>query len=622
MKRILSLLMVCVMAFAMIGTASAAETDVYRTLYSGEITTLNYLITASTNEFALAANLIDTLVEYDEFGQVKPSLAQSWEESEDGLTWTFHLREDAKWVLADQTEYAPVTANDFVFAAKYILNAQNASSTANILYEVAALAGAKEYYDGTATPEEGKEAAPVMEWDTVGVKALDDYTLQYTLVHPVPYFLSMTTYVCFMPANEKFVTEKGEAFGQATGNDTILYCGAYVLDTFQPQEKRILVRNESNWDKDKVYIARIEETYNKEAGNIGPELYLRGEIDAVGLSTEIASEWLQDEAKANMIHPVRQTSFYSYWYSFNFDPQFDAAYEPDNWKLAVNNENFRKSIYCGLDRVKAMTVTDADNAENLIYNTITPPAFVDLSGLDYIQLDALKGITDLGADTFNKEQALAYKETAVQELTAAGATFPVKILMSYNPGTSGWSRECEIVEQQLEELLGKDYIDIILEPGPTSGFLSAVRRCGNYALLKVNWGPDYADPQTYTDPFAVGNNYQFMDTSKDEKTAATVQEYLGLLEAAKAITGSLEERYNAFAKAEAFLIEHALAVPFGTGSGGYTASRLDPFSCQYAPFGISIERFKGQKLLEKPMNTDEYYDAQDAWEEARAALAK
>ncbi len=620
MKRILSLLMVCVMALAMVGTASAAETDVYRTLYSGEITTLNYLITASTNEFALAANLIDTLVEYDEFGQIQPSLALSWEESEDGLTWTFHLREDAKWVLADQTEYAPVTANDFVFAAKYILNAQNASSTADILYGV--VEGAEAYYKGTATPEEGAEPAPVMEWETVGIKALDDYTLQYTLVHPVPYFLSMTTYVCFMPASEKFVTEKGEAFGQATGNDTIAYCGAYVLDTFQPQEKRILAKNETNWDKDKVHIARIEQTYNKEASTIGPELYLRGEIDAVDLSTEIATEWLQDEAKADLIHPVRQTSFYSYWYSFNFDPQFDAAYEPDNWKLAVNNENFRKSIYSGLDRVAAMKVTDADNAENLIYNTITPPAFVDLNGQDYINLGALKAITELGADTFNKDQALAYKEAAVAELTAAGATFPIKILMSYNPGSSGWDHECEVVEQQLEGLLGSDYIDIILEPGPTTGFLSAVRRCGNYAMLKVNWGPDYADPQTYTEPFDVGNNYQFMDKSTDETTVAAVTEYLALLEAAKAITGDLDARYNAFAAAEACLIGHALAVPFGTGSGGYTASRLDPFSSQYAPFGISIERFKGQKLLEKPMNTDEYYDAQDAWEEARAALAK
>ncbi len=620
MKRILSLLLVCVMAFALLGTASAADTDVYRTLYSGEITTLNYLITATTNEFALAANLIDTLVEYDEFGQIQPSLALSWEESEDGLTWTFHLREDAKWVKADQSEYAPVTAQDFVFAAKYILNAQNASSTADILYGV--VDGAEAYYLGTATPEEGAEPAPVTEWDTVGVKALDDYTLQYTLVHPVPYFLSMTTYVCFMPANEQFVTEKGETFGQATGNDTILYCGAYVLEDFQPQEKRVLAKNETNWDKDKVYIARIEETYNKEASTIGPELYLRGEIDSVGLSTEIASEWLQDEAKADLIHPVRQTSFYSYWYSFNFDPQFDAAYEPDNWKLAVNNENFRKSIYCGLDRVKAMTVTDADNAENLIYNTITPPAFVDLNGQDYISLDALKAVTDLGAGTFNKEQALAYKDAAVAELTAAGATFPVKILMSYNPGTAGWSRECEIVEQQLEELLGSDYIDIILEAGPTSGFLSAVRRCGNYALLKVNWGPDYADPETYSEPFADGNNYNFMYKSEDAATAATVQEYYGLVDKAIAITGDLEARYNAFAAAEAFLIDHALVVPFGTGSGGYTASRLDPFTSQYAPFGISMERFKGQKLLEKPMNTDEYYDAQDAWEEARAALAQ
>ena len=619
MKRFLAILTAFALALSLAGSALAADTGTYRTLYSGEITTLNYLITATTNEFGLAANLIDTLVEYDEFGQIQPSLATDWGVSDDGLTWTFHLRDDVNWVKADGTVYAPVTANDFVFSAKYILDAQNGSSTADILYGV--IAGAEAYYDGTSTPEEGAEPAPVQEWDTVGVKALDDYTLQYTLTDPTPYFLSMTTYVCFMPANEQFVTEMGENFGQATGNDTILYCGSYVLESFEPQNNRVLVRNEANWDKDRVYITRIEEKYNKEASTIGPDLYLRGEIDSVSISSEIAQEWLQDEAKADLIHPVRRTSFYSYWYSLNFDPQFDAIYEPDNWKLAVNNENFRKSLYYGLDRVKAMAVTDADNAENLLYNTITPPAFVDLSGKDYVTLDALKPITDLGASTFDKDQAIAYRDAAKEELTAAGATFPIKILMVINPNEANRSKEYEVIEQQLEGLLGNDYIDILLESGPSSGFLKEIRRSGNYAFMKVNWGPDYADPNTYSEPFWEGNSYAFMYRSEDEGTQALVKEYLDLVAAAQAITDDLEARYNAFAEAEAFLVNHALVIPCGTDNGGYTASRLDPFTSQYAPFGISMERYKGQKLLEKPMNTDEFYDALDAWEAAREALA-
>lgn len=132
----------------------------------------------------------------------------------------------------------------------------------------------------------------MMDWETVGVKAVDDYTLQYTLKNPVPYFLSMTTYVAFMPVNETFLNEMGANFGVATGNDTILYCGAYILSEFAPQEKRVLTKNESNWDADNVFIERIEQTYNKEASTISPELYRRGEIDSASIDSTLAADWL------------------------------------------------------------------------------------------------------------------------------------------------------------------------------------------------------------------------------------------------------------------------------------------------------------------------------------------
>ncbi len=250
------------------GLGAKRKTVAYRTLYSGEITSLNYLTTATANEFAMAANVIDTLVEYNQYGEVKPSLALSWEYDAATLTYTFKLREDAVWVKADGTVYANVTANDFVAAAKYILDAKNASSTANIFYSV--IKGAEEYYLGTSTPEEGQEPYPVMAFDTVGIKALDNYTLQYTLKEPVPYFLSMLTYVCFMPVNEKFLAEKGDDFGVATSNENLLYCGAYYLETFQPQRLRVYAKNPHNWDAEHVYIERIEQTYNKEASTISP----------------------------------------------------------------------------------------------------------------------------------------------------------------------------------------------------------------------------------------------------------------------------------------------------------------------------------------------------------------
>ena len=628
MRRILAILL-CAALVLTTGAVAVANDNVYRVLYSGEVTTLNYLTTGTTNEFSLASNLIDTLVEYDKYGRVQPSLAESWEVSEDGLTWTFHLREGVKWVDGNGEAVADVTANDFVAAAKYVLDAKNAASTANIFYGV--VEGAKAYYDGTAEPEpaeEGEEApepAPEMPWETVGVKAVDDLTLQYTLTHPVPYFLSMITYVCFMPVYEPFLREKGDQFGVATGNDTLLYNGAYYLAEFKPQESRVIRKNALGWDAENVFIEEVQYIFNMEASTVSPELYLRGEVDEASIDSAIASEWLADPEKAEYIHPVRQTGFYTYFYAFNFDPLFDAEYEPENWKLAVNNENFRKAIYHGLDRLKAMLITDPDNPEPLIYNTVTPPEFVNNNGLDFVDTGALAEITALGLDTFNEEKALEYRDLAKAELEAAGATFPIKVLMPYNPQVGGWDEESQIVEQQLEELLGTDFIDIIVEAGPSTGFLTEVRRAGKYALHKCNWGPDYADPQTYIDPFLKeDSNYNFiwMATQTDEEGNNITDKYYELTAAAVAITGDIAARYEAFAEAEAYLIEHAFIVPFGYGSGGYTGSLLNPFDAQYAPFGISNYRFKGQTKLDDPMNTDEYFEAYDLWLEERAALSE
>ncbi len=615
-------LVVCIAVGAVLYFAKPGAKDktvAYRTLYSGEITSLNYLTTATANEFALAANVIDTLVEYDQYGEVKPSLALSWEYDPENLTYTFKLRQDAVWVKADGTEYAKVTANDFVAAAKYILDAKNASSTANIFYSV--VKGAEEYYLGTSTPEEGQEAYPVMDFETVGIKALDEYTLQYTLKEPVPYFLSMLTYVCFMPVNEKFLAEKGADFGVATSNENLLYCGAYYLETFQPQRLRVYAKNTRNWDAANVHIDRIEQTYNKEASTISPEMFQRGEVDDATITSTIASEWLNDSKTADLIRPVRQSGFYTYFWAFNFDPQFDAAYEPENWKIAVNNENFRQSIYYGLDRVKSKLVMEPDNPESLLFNTVTPPEFVSINGMDYTKMGELADITAMGTATFNADKALEFKAAAVTELQAAGATLPIKILMPYNPSSSSWAEECVVVEQQLEGLLGADYIDIIVEAGPSSGFLKEVRRSGKYALMKCNWGPDYADPNTYTDPFYDGT-YNWPELATEYLDENGVSEYYKLVDAARALTDDLQVRYNAYTTAEAFLIENAMIIPYGYDNGGYTASRLNPFEGQFAPFGISNERYKGQTLLDAPMSTDQYWDAYDKWQEERAKLAE
>ena len=617
MKRALSIALCALLMTACLTGAGMAEEKALNTLYSSEISTLNYLTTSTTKDFAISANVIDTLVEYDRYGNIQPSLAEKWEMSEDGLTWTFHLRRDAVWVNAKGEVQANVTANDFVSAAKYLLDDKNASSTADLFYGV--IAGAEDYYKSTVPAAEGEAAKTPVDFETVGVKALDEYTLQYTLAAPCAYFESMMTYVCFMPVYGPFLEEKGDRFGVADDENSILYCGAYILSEFKPQEVRVLSKNPAYWDKDNVKIDTIRSTFNKEASSIGAEMYKRGEIDSASIDVTTAASWLKDPETAKLIRPVRQTSFYSYFYCLNFDANFDEAYEPENWTKAVNNEAFRKSLYHGFDRVKAMLITEPDNPESIIFNTIVPTNYATLDGIDYTLVGDLKPITELGTGTFDAEKALAFKAQAIEELTAAGATFPVKILLKYNPRVSGWDSECLVIEQQLEALLGTDYIDVIVEAGPADGFLSEVRRSGNYALLKCNWGPDYADPQTFTDPFRKGNNYSFIDKSADTEA---LDYYYGLVEAAKAEAFDLTVRYETFAKAEAFLIDHAYVIPFGFGNGGYVASRIDPFTSQFASYGFTNERYKGSEILDEPMDTDAYFDAYDQWIEDRASQTK
>ncbi|MEO4055025.1 peptide ABC transporter substrate-binding protein [Solibacillus sp. CAU 1738] len=599
------LLLVCLVVGLLAACSDSSETSEFRTVYSGEIKTLNYLKTSETNEFAVAANLVDGLIEYDEYGVVKPGLATEWSHNDDATVWTFKLRKDAQWVTHDGKKYADVVAQDFVDGLNYVLDAKNESSTAWIATVVK---NGDAFYNSKDTG--------MTDFSQVGIKALDEHTLEYTLETSTPYFLSMLNYVCFFPVNGKFLAEKGTDFG--TTRENFLYNGAYILDKFEPQNERVLVKNDTYWDEDKVKINRIRYKYNKEAATVAPELFLRGEIDATSIPTSIIDEWLKNDEKKSQVRQS-QNNFYSYFYALNFNPQFDEEYEPENWKIAVNNKDFRKSLYHALDRVSAMMTVEPYNPQDMLSNTITPKNFVDVEGVDYTQLAPLANITN--NDSFNKDLAVQHKDKAMAAL-AGKATFPIKVLMPYNSGSPDWANRTQVVEQQIENLLGKDYIDIIVEAGPATGFLGEVRRPGKYALLEANWGPDFADPSTYTDPFSEGGTYNKPEFAEGYTEGNGKSKYQNLVDAAKASVNPAE-RYELFAKAEAFLIEEAFVIPYAVGGSGYVASKLNPFEAQYSPFGVTAEKFKGQTVLEKPMSNDQFKKALAEWEQKRAeALAK
>ncbi len=584
-----------------------AEEQVYKTVYAEEVTSINYLTTATNVDFALAANLVETLVDYDRYGIIQPALAESWESSDDGLTWTFHLRKGVKWVDYEGNEVAETTANDFVSAAQYLLNPANESETANIFYSV--IKNAEAYFNKEIT-----------DFGEVGVKAEDDYTLVYTLKEPIPYFESMLTYVCFFPAYGPFLDEMADMFG--TSNSALLYNGSYLLSEFEPQMQRILTKNPTYWDAENIFITELNYKYNKEATALAGEMYKRGEISDVIIPPASLDEWMNDPVLKDQVRPSRLGT-YTYFYAFNFKPTFDAEYEPENWKLAVNNSNFRKAIVAGFNRVASMKTEDPYNPEYRIINTITPPNFASQNGVDYTQTGNLAAVTE--KEFFNEKEAVALRDKAKEELTASGATFPIKVLMPYNTNSTSWANEAQVVKQQLETLLGADFIEVTLLPHAPTGFLDGTRRAGNYAIMKCNWGPDYADPQTYTDPFRREGNYNFPEYTTEVTADGKnfFDAYEALVNSAKTEYTDLTKRYELFANAEAMLIDNAFVSPYNVSGGdGYVASQVHPFETPYSAFGISSNRWKGQKLLAKPLNTEEFNAAQTEWQAARDAAIK
>lgn len=631
-----------------------ADEQVYRSLYSSEVTTMNYLVSGATYELVVGANTIDSLVENDTYGNILPSGAESWEVSEDGLTWTFHLRAGQYWYDADGNQKDPVTANDYVAAARYVCDSAmdcansylmdgwivNASELLN--YTAALLANPVE--QGTEVGEEqdlvvdangiiyegsdwNKETEKYDTWTEVpavtpedlGVEAVDDLTLVYHMVKARPYFLTALQFGTYWPAPASLLAELGENYG--LDNYSMWFNGAYLLSEFKPNEKRVYTKNENNWDAEHIYIERIEQTCNTEATTLAPELFLRGEIDYADIGSDIVADWLSDPEKSQMISSSRVIGDYSYFFGFNFEPKFDAEYEPENWAIAVNNENFRKAVFHGINRDEYLAAKyPGDDPSIHKINTVTPKGFSVNEGKDYVFYGGLAKYTE--GESFDPELAVQFRDAAKAELEAAGCKFPIKVPVNYNTSSTTWANCTVVLEQQLEELLGADFIDIIVVPYSGSSFLKETRRNGNYALQELNWGADFMDPETWADPFDHKNSYNFFcnetleqdginQYTKTEETAALIDQYFELVAAAREETGDMDARYEAFAAAESFYIDHAIVVPGFISGGSYQATKLNAFEGQYAMMGQSSSRYKGQHVYKTAMSQD-MFDAQYA----------
>ena len=637
------------------GTGASGSSSTYTVLYSRQPATLNYLVCSADPDLYHGTQCIDTLVEYDNRGKIREGLATAWEWDADSLTWTFHLR-DENWVDCNGEVLGPVTAQDFVDALAYVLNPDYASSTASLVTPY--VAGADDYYnycvyrnnanngtvaeDGTtyaidangtvtATAADGTATEyPAVDFSAVGVKAVDEHTLTYTLNFDFPGFLSLLSYSPYEPAYGPLLEEFADQF--CTSAETACSCGAFYLAEYTPLESWVMKKNPENYDADSVYIDTVRYIYNQEELISGPEMVKRGEIDQATISSDILDSWLADDTTKDMVSMDRPNTNYTYFYMFNFMPfahEFsnwnvegvDAEYEPENWAKAINNTNFRKAFLYGINNAVTLAVSAPLGYDSYKLNTITPPSFcANADGVDYLKCGDLANITEF----FDEAKAKEYRDAAIEELTAQGVTFPIKVQLPYNPSSTDWDKQCQVLKQQLEGVLndGTDFIDIIITAGPSDSFLSAVRRNGKFEFLLCNWGADYSDPETETDPFyqakdSRGMRYAYLRTGVEDgfitgDTADAVMNYMKAIEEAVKITDDINARYDAFANAEASLINNALVVPMGMSIPPYIATRLNYWEGQYASTGFSNKRLKGIHVLDHYISMSEYEANRDA----------
>ena len=583
------------------------ERTTLKSTYSSEITTFNYLKSAFDATMEINYNLQDALIDFDKYGKLIPCLAESWDISEDKTVYTFHLRDGINWSDWEGNIVAPIVAQDFVDGIHWILTKENASDNAKAVYS--SVKNAQAYYEGTLT-----------DFSQVGIRAIDEKTLEYTLIKPTPYFLTQLDHEAFYPVNGKFLEEQGENFGVDKNN--MLYSGSYLLHDFVPQSHRTLVMNPNYWNKDIISIEKMNYKYNKEANAIASELFLRGEITSFYVPASILDDWMNDPEKKQMMHPDNLTNM-SYWMAFNFDPHFDEEYNPEAWKIAVNNESFRKSIFYGVDREAAIMPMEPYNPKGKLLNTLSRKGLVELNGVDYTEMGGLDQYTN--TDPFQQDKALEYKAKAMEELKGK-VEFPVKVVMPHSTASAATVERLQIIEQQLENLLGTDYIDIVLDPRSGSGFNSKVRNPGNFALMNIGWGPDFMDPHGTFNPVlsdALDLKFGRVSMCEDLLNPDGTSKFEQAVAEAASEGVDLQKRYEGLAEAERMLLDHAVLIPFYTSGGGYVASYIEPFSGHRRQYGLyGPAKLKGAKILDHPVGMDEYKEIEEKFLQERAERMK
>ena len=479
---------------------------VIRFSIAAEPPTMDPQIKTASPMAAVATHVYEGLVRVFD-GEIKPGMADTWTISEDGLTYTFHIRDEAKW-----SDGQKLTANDFEYAFHRLLDPAVGSEFAYLAYDIV---GAEDFNAGTTT-----------DWSTVGVKATDEQTLVITLRNPVSYFLSFMDFTLYSPTRQDMVEAAGASYGSEAEYQA--YNGPYVLESWEHDSKLVLVKNPEYWDAENITTDRIE-VYVVLDANTGVAMYDAGDLDITDVPKDLI--------------PAYDTKVFSDGGEYFIMANWHGMTE-ETGKL-LSNPNFMKAIGYGIDRTAFIAATLGDATQpatryNLpLLNIIDNAEGKQVNFNENYPLEAYPATADL-------EKAQEYLDLALEETGFTRETMPTFVYACRDADSNRLMAEA--LQDMLKTNLG---INIDIQQMEYKQWLEIINQ-HEYDLTLYGWGPDYDDPMTYMDLWMQkpGGNMANYDNP----------EYTELIEFAKNTTDA-KARADALYEAEQILLDGGPIVP-------------------------------------------------------------
>ena len=603
----------------------------YGYVYSSDPETLDYLTSGKQSTKLATSNGIDGLFTNDKYGNLTPAVAEDWSVSKDGLTYTYKIRKGVKWFTSEGEEYAEVTAKDFVNGLKH---AADNKSEALYLAENS-VKGLSDYLAGNSK-----------DFSTVGVKAVDDYTLEYTLNQPEPYWNSKMAYSIFWPLNEEFEKSKGDDFAKPTDPTSLLYNGPFLLKGLTAKSSIEFAKNEQYWDKENVHLDKVTLAFYDGSDqeslerNFTSGAYSYARLFPTSSNYSKVAETYKDNIYYTPAGPGitglgvnidRQ----SYKYTAKTTDE-----EKTSTKKALLNKDFRQALNFAVDRTAySAQINGKEGAPLAVRNLFVKPDFVAAGDKTFGDLvtekmaaygDEWKNVNfaDGQDGLFNADKAKAELAKAKTALEAEGVKFPIHLDIPVDQTNKGYIARIQSFKQTVEKVLGEENVVIDIHQISKDEALNITYHAPNAAAEDwdlsgaVGWNPDYEDPSTYLDILKSTTKSQtktymgFDDPANPAVSQVGLKEYDKLVDEAAKETSDLNVRYEKYAAAQAWLTDSSLFIPAMSGSGAAPfISRVVPFTASYSQSGdkSSDLYFKYIQLQDKVVTKAEYEQAREKW---------